>query len=98
MMLLVFMVIMIFFLKTEILNPLQEINQSLLLFQQTGSGRISVRRPHLFKEIGKIFANIENVFTQLHKKIIETNEAKEYLEKLMQTAQAVVIKFDKGMR
>jgi PAS domain S-box-containing protein len=97
-MLLVFMVIMIFFLKSEILTPLQEVNRSLLLFQQTGSGGISFNRPHLFKEIGKFFANIENVFTYLHIKISETNEAKEYLEKLMQTAQAVVIKFDKGLR
>ena len=82
------MVILIVFLKITILNPLQEINRSLLLFQQTGSGRISSNRSHPFKEIGEIFANIENVFTQLHKKIIEINEAKEFLEKLMQTAQA----------
>ena len=96
--LLIFMVILIVFLKIAILNPLQEINQSLLLFQRTGSGRISVNRSHLFKEIGEIFANTESVFTHLRMKISETNEAKEFLEKLMQTAQALVIKFDKGMR
>jgi len=89
------MVTLIVFLKIAILNPLQEINQSLLLFQQTGSGRISVNRPHTFKEIGEIVANIENVFTRLHKKTIEISEAKEFLEKLIQTAQAVVIKFDR---
>jgi len=95
--LLIFMVTLIVFLKIAILNPLQEINQGLLLFQQTGSGRISVNRPHTFKEIGEIVANIENVFTRLHKKTIEINEAMEFLEKLMQTTQAVVIKFDRGM-
>jgi len=96
--LLIFMVTLIVFLKIAILNPLQEINQRLLLFQPTGSGRISVNRSHLFKEIGEIFANIENVFSQLQKKISETNEAKEYLEKLMQTTQSIVITLDARMR
>ncbi|MEI6614191.1 MAG: PAS domain S-box protein [Chrysiogenales bacterium] len=96
--LLVFMVILLVFFKTWLLNPLQEINRSLLLFKQTGSGRISVERPQLSKTIGEIFANLENIFAHLHKKTIETMETREFLEKLMQTAQAMVIKFDKGMR
>jgi PAS domain S-box-containing protein len=95
--LLIFMATLIVFLKITILNPLQEINQSLLLFRQTGSGRISVDRSHHFKEIGETFANVENVFTQFNRKIVEINEIREFLEKLMQTAQAVVIKFDKRM-
>lgn len=96
--LLIFMVTLIVFLKIAILNPLQEINRSLLLFQPTRSGRISVNRSHLFKEIGEIFANIENVCSQLQKKISETTEAKEYLEKLMQTTQSIVITLDTRLR
>jgi PAS domain S-box-containing protein len=95
--LLIFMVILIAFLKITLLNPLQEINQSLQLFRETGSGRSTVGQPRLFKEIGEIFANLEYVFILLHKKTIETKEAREFLEMLMQTAQAIVIKFDKGM-
>jgi PAS domain S-box-containing protein len=91
------MIILIVFLKNTIVTPLQEINRNLLLFKQTGSGRVFLNRPQLFKEIGEISANIENVFTHLQNKTIETNEANEFLEKLMQTAQVVVIKLDKGM-
>jgi PAS domain S-box-containing protein len=98
MILLIFMVLLIVFLKNAILNPLQEINRSLLLFQQTGNISIASSHSQLIKEIKEIFANIENVFTHLHKKTIETSDAKEFLEKLMQTAQAMVVKFDKGMR
>jgi PAS domain S-box-containing protein len=96
--LLVFMVLLFFFLRSALLNPMARINDSLRHFQQTGSGRVSQQRPLLFKEIGKIFTNMENVFFQLQKKISETNETKEYLEKLMQTAQSMVITMDARMR
>jgi PAS domain S-box-containing protein len=95
--LLIFIVMLLAFLKITILNPLREINQSLLLFRQTGNCNIPVNRPRLSEEIGEIFANMDNVFTLLQKKTNETSEAKEFLEKLMQTAQAMVIKFDKKM-
>jgi PAS domain S-box-containing protein len=96
--LLIFMVMLLAILKITILNPLREINRGLLLFRQTGNCSIPVNRPRLSEEIGEIFANMENVFTQLQKKTNETREAKEFLEKLMQTAQAMVIKFDRKMR
>ncbi len=96
--LLFFMLLLFFFLKTALLNPLDQINGSLLHFQQTGSGRVSGRRPLLFREIGRIFTNMESVFGQLQKKISETSENKEYLEKLMQTAQSMVITLDARMR
>jgi PAS domain S-box-containing protein len=93
----IFMVILIVFLKIWLLGPLQEINRSLLLFRQTETGRISVKRPGPSAEIAEIFANLENVFAHLHVKTSEAREAREFLEKLMQTTQAVVITFDKRM-
>ncbi len=96
--LLLFMVLLFFFLKAALVNPLDRINGSLLHFQQTGSSRVSGRRPLLFREIGRIFANMESVFGQLQKKISETSENKEYLEKLMQTSQSMVIALDARMR
>lgn len=96
--LLLFTVLLFFFLKTALLNPLARINSNLLHFQQTGSGRDPGRQPLLFKEIGKIFSNMENVFCQLQNKISETNENKEYLEKLMQTTQSMVITMDTRLR
>jgi len=96
--LLVFMALLFLFLKAAMLKPMAQIYDNLQLFQQTGSGRVTVRRSPLFKEIGQIFTHIENVFSQLQKKANETNEAREYLEKLMQTTQSIVITLDARMR
>jgi PAS domain S-box-containing protein len=96
--LLVFIVLLFFILKAMIVNPIARIHDSLLQFQQTGSPRVMQRQPLLFKEIGTIFANIENVSAQIQEKISETKEAKEYLEKLMQTAQSIVITMDTQLR
>ena len=96
--LLVFMALLFFFLKAAMLKPMAQINDSLLLFQQTGGGRVPQRRSPVFKEIGKIFTNIENLSSRLQTKINETNEAREYLEKLMQTTQSMVITLDTRMR
>ncbi|MBU4306243.1 MAG: PAS domain S-box protein [Acidobacteria bacterium] len=96
--LLVFMVLLFFFLKASMLKPLTQINDSLLFFLQTGNSRGARQRSQLFKEIGEVFTNIENVFSQLQKKISETKEAREYLEKMMQTTQSIVITLDARMR
>ena len=96
--LLVFMLLLFFFLKTALLKPMAQINDSLLFFQKTGKRRDTPGRPQVFKEIGTIFSNIENVFSQLQKKVSETDEARKYLEKLMQTTQSIVIALDARMR
>jgi len=95
--LLAFMAFLLVYLKSQIVNPLQEINRGLRLGMQTGSGRISAGRARLSGEIAEIFANVENIFAQLQGKTDEAREGGEFLEKLMQTAQVVVIKFDKRM-
>ena len=96
--LLVFMLLLFFFLKTAMLKPMAQINDSLLVFHQAGNRRSLTGRPQVFKEVGRIFSNIENVFSQLQKKVSETDEARKYLEKLMQTTQSIVITLDARMR
>ncbi len=96
--LLLFMVLLFFFLKASLLRPLTQINDSLLFFQQTGNSRGLRHRSQLFSEIGEIFTNIENVFSQLQDKISETSEAREFLEKMMRTTQSIVITLDARMR
>jgi len=95
--LLIFMALLLVFFRSRILRPLHEINESLQLFRQNKGGRFSVPTTPLCEEIGEIFANMENVFSHLHRKTIESIEAREFLEKLMQTTQDMVIKFDKRM-
>lgn len=94
----VFFLLLFFFLKATLIKPLAQINDSLLFFLQTGNSRGVRQRSRLFKEIGEVFTNIENVFSQLQKKISETKEAREYLEKMMQTTQSIVITLDARMR
>ncbi|MBN2399698.1 MAG: PAS domain S-box protein [Candidatus Aminicenantes bacterium] len=93
----VFMALFLVFLKITFLTPLREINRSLLFFSQTGTGRFSGHGPGIANEVKEIFASLEKVYGHLRKKTNETREAKEFLEKLMQTTQAMVVKFDRGM-
>ena len=92
-----FMALLLFFLKITLMNPLNEIHRSLQLFRQTGSGRVGADGPGRQGEIGEIFADLATIYAALQGKTREAREAKEFLEKLMQTAQAMVIKFDRGM-
>ena len=92
-----FMALLLFFLKITLTNPLTEIHRSLQLFRQTGSGRFGADGPGRQGEIGEIFADLATIYTALQGKTREARETKEFLEKLMQTAQAMVIKFDRGM-
>jgi PAS domain S-box-containing protein len=96
--LLVFLLLLFVFLKAAFIRPITRIHDSLLLFQRTGSARVPMHRPLFFKEIDKIFASQEKIFSQLHEKIGETNETKEYLEKLLQTSQSMVVTLDARMR
>jgi PAS domain S-box-containing protein len=93
-----FMALMLVYFKRRILNPLQEISSGLQLARQTGNGRIPAARARLAGEIASIFTNVESVLAQLQKKSVEVREAEEFLEKLMQTAQVVVVKFDRRTR
>ncbi len=93
----IFMALFLVFFNITFLNPLREINRSLLFFRQTGTGRFSGHGSGIANEVKEIFASLENIYGQLRKKTSETREAKEFLEKLMQTTQAMVIKFDRGM-
>jgi PAS domain S-box-containing protein len=90
--------LLFFLLKATIIRPLGQIHDSLLLFQRTGNARVPLRRPLFFKDIGKIFASQEKILSQLQEKIAETNETKEYLEKLVQTSQAMVVTLDARLR
>jgi PAS domain S-box-containing protein len=94
----IFFLLLFFFLKATIIKPVEQLHDSLLLFQRTGNVRSPLRRPFFFKEIGKIFASQEKIFSQLHDKIGETSETKEYLEKLMQTSQSMVVTLDARLR
>ncbi len=96
--LLAFMALLFLFLKSTMVKPLAQINEGLLLFQSTGSAGTPPRRPLFFGETGKIFANMERVFSQLREKIAETNEMRENLDKLMQTSQSMVVTMDARMR
>ena len=64
--LLVFFLLLFFFLKATVVKPLERLQDSLLLFQRTGSTRLPARRPFFFKEIGKIFASQEKILSQFH--------------------------------
>ena len=96
--LLAFAALLFLFLRSTFVNPLVRIHDSLLLFQRTGSARLPRRQTPFFKEIDKVFASLEKVYSQLHEKIGETSKAKEYLEKLMLTSQSMVISLDARMR
>jgi PAS domain S-box-containing protein len=95
--LLLFMAGLLVFFRMRLLNPMLEIKRSLLLFEQTGKGGVPGARPRLSGEIEEIFASLDSLFAHLHGQTMETREAKEFLEKLMQTAQAMVIKLDRRM-
>ncbi|HSQ35570.1 MAG TPA: PAS domain-containing protein, partial [Candidatus Binatia bacterium] len=90
-----FMVLLVVFFWTTLLRPLQEIKRSLLHFRQTG--RSNGFGPGPNAEFAEIFANLGGIYAAAQDKTREAREAKEFLEKLMQTAQAMVIKFDRGM-
>jgi PAS domain S-box-containing protein len=94
----VFFLLLFFFLKAALIRPLEQIHDDLLLFQRTGNARGPLRRPLFFKEMDGIFASQEKIFSQLREKIGETNEAKEYLDKLVQTSQAMVVTLDPRLR
>jgi PAS domain S-box-containing protein len=95
--LLVFTALLLVLFKSRLVTPLREIKRSLQLFEQNGGGGVPGARPRLSGEIEEIFAGLDTVFAHLHRQTMETREAKEFLEKLMQTAQAMVIKFDRRM-
>ena len=94
----VFSLLLFLFLKSTLIRPLAQIHDSQLFFQRTGSTRLPLRRQLFFKEIDKIVSSQEKIFSQLHEKIGETNEAKEYLEKLLQTSQSMVVTLDARLR
>ncbi len=95
--LLVFMVLLFFFLNASIIRPIAQIHDSLLLFRHKGSTRVLPHRQPFFNETGKIFAEMEALFSLLREKTGEAGEAKEHLEKLMQTSQSMVITTDQRL-
>jgi PAS domain S-box-containing protein len=96
--LLAFTALLFLFLKSTFVSPLTRVHDSLLLFQRTGSVRVPRDRTLFFREIDKVFTNLEKVYSQLHEKIGETNRTKEYLEKLMLTSQSMVVSLDARLR
>ena len=95
--LLAFMALVLAVLKSGILDPLRAINRGLQLLRQPGNGRLASAPAGLMDEVGEIYASVENIHALLHKKTSEASEAREFLEKLMQTTQAIVIQLDRGM-
>jgi PAS domain S-box-containing protein len=96
--LLAFLALVLAVFKTTLLNPLRAVNRGLLRFRQTGNGRIGECGPGAVEDVREIFAHLEQLHADLQSKTSETREAREFLEKLMQTAQAMVIKFDRRLR
>ena len=81
-----------------IMIPLREINRSLVQFKRTGSSLAPVPAPSSTKEIREILVNLEILYALMQKKTSAASDAEEFLEKLMQTAQAIVVKLDKALR
>jgi PAS domain S-box-containing protein len=93
--LLAFMVAALAVLRTALGGPLQELQRGVQLLGQTGT--CPVPAPGLMEEVREIYAGVGNIHAKLQRKISDAAEAREFLEKLMQTTQAIVIKFDRGM-
>jgi len=79
--------------KTAALDPLREIRRSLTLFRQNQAGPAAGSAA----EINEIFAAMERLQAQLQIKTGEARAAADFLEMLMQTTQAIVVKLDRGM-
>ena len=86
------------FLRAAITRPLVRIEEDMHHFQKTGRARLPMRRPIYPAEIGRLATDLQQAFSELQQRTSEVGEAKEQLEKLMQTSQSIVITTDRRLR
>jgi PAS domain S-box-containing protein len=86
------------FLRATIIAPLARIDDELRRsLPPSPRGLKPSRREPFFAELGRLAASVQRVSAELLQRTSEAYEAREHLEKLMQTSQSIVITTDRRM-
>jgi PAS domain S-box-containing protein len=84
--------------RKGVLLPLRGINRSLVHCRRSGSRSLPGQVPILSSEIEDVLKNLEDLHDLEQKKTAALRETEEFLEKLMQTAQTMVVELDRSLR
>ncbi len=95
------------FLRSTVIAPLSRISGDVRLWRQPAGatarspkGTAAIGRPQrapFIAELGRLSAGMQQLLAELQQQTDEASEAREYLEKLMQTSQSMVITTDRKL-